>query len=123
MASETVIDGDLPQSSEEISPKKTEISIPPSDSTPTSAKTSLKSPKTSEKRGTLTKTGSLLREIALVVAVEDRDLSNSTDLLIEAADQVASQRGLISPLRSRRSSEKGHDESGIIVYVYICIYI
>jgi hypothetical protein len=36
----------------------------------------------------LTKTGSLLREIALVVAVEDRDLSNSTDLLIEAADQV-----------------------------------
>jgi len=109
MSSETVIDGDLPQSTEEISPKKTEISIPPSDSPPTSAEISSKSPTTSEKRASLTKTGSLLREIALVVAVEDRDLSNSTDLLIEAADQVALQRGLISPLRGRRTPEKSHD--------------
>jgi hypothetical protein len=96
MSSEIVIDGDIqgvplgdiPPSTEEIFPKDTENVIPTSDSTPTSAKTSTKSPTTSEKRATLTKTGSLLREIALVVAVEDRDLSNSTDLLIEAADQV-----------------------------------
>ena len=34
------------------------------------------------------RTGFLLREFAQTVAVEDRDLSNSTDLLIQAADQV-----------------------------------
>ena len=34
------------------------------------------------------RTGSLLREFAQAVAVEERDLSNSTDLLIQAADQV-----------------------------------
>lgn len=34
------------------------------------------------------RTGSLLREFAKVVAVEERDLSNSTDRLIQAADEV-----------------------------------
>ena len=34
------------------------------------------------------RTGFLLREFAQTVAVEERDLSNSTDLLIIAADQV-----------------------------------
>jgi hypothetical protein len=33
-------------------------------------------------------TGFLLREFAKVVAVEERDLSNSTDKLIQAADEV-----------------------------------
>lgn len=33
-------------------------------------------------------TGFLLREFAKVVAVEERDLSNSTDRLIQAADEV-----------------------------------
>ena len=33
-------------------------------------------------------TGFLLREFAKVVAVEERDLSNSSDRLIQAADEV-----------------------------------
>lgn len=37
------------------------------------------------------RTGSLLREFAKVVAVEERDLSNSTDRLIQAADEVTAQ--------------------------------
>lgn len=37
------------------------------------------------------RTGSLLREFAKVVAVEERDLSNSTDRLIQAADEVTAR--------------------------------
>ena len=44
------------------------------------------------------RTGSLLREFAKVVAVEERDLSNSTDRLIQAADEVTAHISFVTAI-------------------------
>ena len=61
------------------------------------------------------RTGSLLREFAQTVAVEERDLSNSTDLLIQAADQVQCIEAF-SALRHFNSQM--HETSPAIKYTY-----